>query len=254
MRIASCLAALFAVALCLPAVTAAQDPRPKLVIAAPGERPVALKSVAVRTEISGSLALTAVELTFHNPNQRHARRRAAVSAARRPDVVGMAMDVDGKLRDAVPVDKARGQMVFEDVTRARIDPALLSVTQGNNYKLRVYPILPERDKIVVLRYAETLATRSGKQMYRLPLHYADRLPQLRHRRTRDRDGHRPAHRARRPGSAELPARRRCVLDERRAPRLQRPRHVRDRHPRGVRAAGVHAGVRREPATSTRKSR
>ena len=46
----------------------------------------------------------------------------------------MAMDVDRRLRDAVPVDKARRQQVFEDVTRANIDPALLSVTQGNNYK------------------------------------------------------------------------------------------------------------------------
>jgi hypothetical protein len=74
--------------------------------------------------------------------------------------------------------RTRGQQVFEDVTRANIDPALLSVTQGNNYKLRVYPLLPQRDKIVVLRYAETLARHGGTQRYRLPLYYADRLPEL----------------------------------------------------------------------------
>lgn len=178
MRIASCLAALAAVALCLPAVAAAQAPIPRLVIAAPAERPVELKSVAVRTEIGGSLAHTAIELTFHNPNRRMLEGELQFPLLDGQYVVGMAMDLDGRLREAVPVDKAQGQAVFEDVTRARIDPALLSVTQGNNYKLRVYPIMPERDKVVVLRYAETLVPRNGKQMYRLPLHYADRLPQL----------------------------------------------------------------------------
>jgi hypothetical protein len=49
---------------------AAQNLAPALVIASPGERPVALRAVAVRTEISGSLALTSVELTFFNPNRR----------------------------------------------------------------------------------------------------------------------------------------------------------------------------------------
>ena len=57
-------------------------------------------------------------------------------------------------------------------------PALLSATQGNSYKLRVYPILPQRDKVVVLRYAETLAVGGGKHLYRLPLHYGEKLPEL----------------------------------------------------------------------------
>src|SRR6185503_2953851 len=89
--------------------------------------------------------------------------------------IGMAMDVNGKLRDAVPVDKARGQEVFEEVTRAQIDPALLQVTQGNNYKLRVFPILPGAHKTVVIRYMESLRGSGNRAVYRLPLAYADRL-------------------------------------------------------------------------------
>jgi Flp pilus assembly protein TadD len=138
------------------------------------EQPVVLRSVAIHTEIEGSLALTSVELRFFNPNRRPLEGELQFPLLDGQNIVGMAMDFDGKLRDAVPVDKARGQQVFEDVTRANIDPALLSVTQGNNYKLRVYPLLPQRDKIVVLRYAETL---TGHR-YRLPLYYADRLPEL----------------------------------------------------------------------------
>ncbi len=156
----------------------AQTAAPNLVIASPAERPVALRSVTIRTEISGSLALTSVELTFFNPNHRQLEGELQFPLLDGQHVVGMAMDIDGRLRDAVPVDKARGQAVFEDITRARIDPALLSATQGNNYKLRVYPILPQRDKVVVLSYMETLTARNGKQLYRLPLHYGESLPQL----------------------------------------------------------------------------
>ena len=182
MRTVPKLAASAAVALSLSAAVSAQNLSqsfvPRLVITAPAERPVALRGVAIRTEISGSLALTSVELTFFNPNARQLEGELQFPLQDGQNVVGMAMDIDGKLREAVPVEKARAQAVFEDVTRAQIDPALLSVTQGNNYKLRVYPILPQRDKVVVLRYAETLAARNGKQVYRLPLHYAAQLPQL----------------------------------------------------------------------------
>jgi Ca-activated chloride channel homolog len=159
-----------AAAVLLSAPAFAQFAPPRLEIVSAAEQPVVLRSVAIRTEIDGSLALTSVGLKFFNPNRRQLEGELQFPLLDGQTVVGMAMDVDGRLRDAVPVDKARGQEIFEDVTRANIDPALLSATQGNNYKLRVYPILPQRDKVVVLRYAETLASRGGKPLYRLPLY------------------------------------------------------------------------------------
>ena len=83
------------------------------------------------------------------------------------------MDVNGTLREAVPVDKARGQMVFEEVIRGRIDPGLLEVTQGNSFKLRVYPIPASGTKRVVLRINETLNERKGSIVYRVPIEYAE---------------------------------------------------------------------------------
>ena len=89
MRTVPKLAASAAVALSLSAAVCAQNLSqsfvPQLVITAPAERPVALRAVAIRTEISGSLALTSVELTLLQPEPPPARRRAAVSAARRPE-------------------------------------------------------------------------------------------------------------------------------------------------------------------------
>jgi hypothetical protein len=148
---------------------------PRLVVTAPAESPVVLRDVRVRTEINGRSALTEVTLTFHNPNARQLEGELQFPLQPGQTVVGMAMDVNGVLREAVPVEKARGEAVFEDVTRTRIDPALLSLTQGDNYKLRVYPLLPRSDKVVVLRIAEWLVPRAGRVAYRLPLDYGQRL-------------------------------------------------------------------------------
>jgi hypothetical protein len=87
-------------------------------------------------------------------------------------VVGFALDVEGRMRDAVPIDKARGQAVFEDITRARVDPGLLQATEGNNYKVRVYPIPADGTRRILVRYVESLGARGKERVYRLPLAYA----------------------------------------------------------------------------------
>lgn len=176
--------ALLAASLVLPALPAlaqktqliappAQPPQLRIVGAA--DLPVTLRSVRIDAEIAGSVALTEVELVFHNPNRRILEGELQFPLLDGQTITGFAMDVDGKLREAVPVEKARGQAVFEDITRVRIDPGLLQQTQGNNFKLRVYPILPGRTKTIVLRYGETL-TGAAERRYRLPIEYAGLLP------------------------------------------------------------------------------
>ena len=105
-------------------VHAAAPPRdlqvvPRLTISAPTEKPVALESVRISTDIRGSLAVTSVEMRFFNPNARQLEGELQFPLLDGQQVIGMAMDVNGKLRDAVPVDKARGQEVYEEVTRAQ---------------------------------------------------------------------------------------------------------------------------------------
>ncbi|MEQ1516313.1 MAG: hypothetical protein ABL931_07480, partial [Usitatibacteraceae bacterium] len=49
---------------------------------------------------------------------------------------------------------------------------LLEVTQGNNFKLRVYPIPASGTKKVVLRINDTLSEQKGRLLYRVPIEYA----------------------------------------------------------------------------------
>lgn len=148
---------------------------PRLVVAAPGERAVFLESVNIRVDVTGTIAQTEVEMTFHNPNARVLEGELDFPLLDGQTITGFALDVNGKLRDAVPIEKARGQAVFEDIVRGQVDPGLLQQTLGNNFKLRIYPLPPKGRRHVAIRYAEGLASRNDQLVYRLPLEYAQRI-------------------------------------------------------------------------------
>lgn len=150
------------------------EPAPRMVVSN-ARLPVRLESVDVRAEVIGHAVSTRVELVFRNPNDRVLEGELQFPLREGQLVTGFALDINGELRPAVPVEKAKGQQVFEDVIRARVDPALLEVTQGNNYKLRVYPLPAQGTRRVVLNIAQTLG-RSAR--LELPLQFAESVPRL----------------------------------------------------------------------------
>lgn len=118
---------------------------PPRINAAGAEIPIRLDSVSVTTEIAGRLAQTSVELVFFNPNRRQLEGELQFPLLDGQEVTGFAMDFNRQMREAVPVEKSRGQAVFEDITRVRVDPALAEKTIGNNFKLRVYLLFARID-------------------------------------------------------------------------------------------------------------
>lgn len=148
---------------------------PRLVVGTPSERPIALEGVKVRVDVTGAIAQTEVEMTFYNPNPRVLEGELDFPLLDGQTIVGFALDVNGRLREAVPIEKSRGQAVFEDIVRGQVDPGLLQQTLGNNFKLRIYPLPPQGRRHVAIRYSERLITRDQQLVYRLPLEYAQRI-------------------------------------------------------------------------------
>ncbi len=145
--------------------------RPQIIVRNGADQPIRLRAVSIETAIVGTIAHTTTELLFYNPNRRVLEGELQFPLADGQTIVAFAMDVDGKMRDAVPVDKPRAQAVFEDITRQNIDPGLLQVTQGNNFKLRVYPLNAEQEKRVRIRTIESLTQRGQQRVFRLPLDF-----------------------------------------------------------------------------------
>ena len=162
-----------------PSTTPAErDIAPRLVVR-DARLPVRLESVDLQAEVVGRAVQTRIELTFRNPNEQALEGELQFPLREDQIVTGFALDIQGELRPAVPVDKAKGQQVFEEVIRARVDPALLEVTQGRNYKLRVYPLPPGGTRRVVLHLAQTLGPAvGGSSPLVLPLDFAGPLPRL----------------------------------------------------------------------------
>jgi len=151
-------------------------PPPLLRIADAAAQPVKLAAMKVDVRVVGRLARSTVELTFSNPNHRILEGELQFPLLDGQQVTAFALDFDGKWRDAVPVEKAKGQQVFEEVTRTRVDPALLEATQGNNFKLRLYPIPAQGQRKVSLTITERLPVgRDGKAVWRLPVAAGERL-------------------------------------------------------------------------------
>ena len=144
--------------------------RPPVLSVQGAGQPVRLSGLDISVDIAAGVAMTRVEMTFFNPNGRILEGKLQFPLAPGQIVSGFALDVDGKLRDAVPIEKARGQQVFEDIARRRVDPGLLQTTAGNNYELRVYPLNPGKTRTVVLTLLEPAAGR-----LQVPLAYAARV-------------------------------------------------------------------------------
>ncbi|SDX46638.1 VIT domain-containing protein [Lysobacter enzymogenes] len=150
----------------------APPPAPPLLLVRGAETPIRLESAQIDAELSGGLAHTAIELVFRNPNHRALEGELQFPLRDGQQIDGFALDIDGKLRPAVPVPKDKGRAVFEQIERRGVDPALLERTAGNQFKLRIYPIPAQGTRRVRLELREALRRDGGRWRFELPLAFA----------------------------------------------------------------------------------
>ncbi|MDR2694631.1 MAG: hypothetical protein LBB74_10535 [Chitinispirillales bacterium] len=148
---------LLAAALVLPVSTAAQTRLPVLRIDGKENPDVYLQSLDIQVEVTGRSASTRHTLVFKNRANRILEGMLTFPLPEGRAVTYYALDIDGKMREAVPVEKARGAQVFEEIERRRIDPGLLERVEGNNFRTRIYPIPAYGTRTVSIGYEEELA-------------------------------------------------------------------------------------------------
>ena len=150
-----------------------------MIVSEAGTEPVVIESADVATEVAGRFAVTTFDLVFRNPNARVLEGTFEFPLLDGQSIVRFALDIGGQLREAVPVEKARGRAVFEEIERRRVDPGLLEQTAGNNYRARVFPIPARGTRRLVIAYQEDVVRRAGAPAYRLNLNFADVLRKFR---------------------------------------------------------------------------
>ncbi len=148
-----------------PMLKAQQSPQ----LTPAGEKPLKAETVKIEIEVLGNIARTTLDMTFYNPHNRVLEGELNFPLAQGQSVTRFALDVNGKLREGVAVEKEKARQAFEAVVRQNIDPGILEMTKGNNFKTRIYPIPANGRKRVVIAYEHELKQLASGNLYLLPL-------------------------------------------------------------------------------------
>ncbi|MCR4952692.1 MAG: hypothetical protein K6A43_01340, partial [Treponema sp.] len=121
-----------------------------------GKNPVRLSELSCDVQVFGNIAVTTLDMTFVNNSNRVLEGEFEFPLGQNESVTGYALDINGKMRKGVVVEKDKGRQVFEAVVRQGIDPGLVEMTSGNNFKTRVYPLPANGSRHVQITYQSEL--------------------------------------------------------------------------------------------------
>jgi hypothetical protein len=133
---------------------------------------VKLKKLNIDVQITGNIAKTVMTMTFHNNSNRILEGELTFPMPEGVSISRYALDINGKMREAVPVEKAKATEVFESIERRRVDPGLLEKVEGNNFRTRIYPLPANGSRTITVGYEEELSFNNKNVLkYHLPLDY-----------------------------------------------------------------------------------
>ncbi|MBP7094361.1 MAG: hypothetical protein KBB72_09975, partial [Candidatus Kapabacteria bacterium] len=133
------------------------------------QTPLRISSMNATTDIRGTLATTTLEIVVYNPNDRTLEGQFSFPVSDGQTVSRFALDLNGKLRDAVVVDKSKARATFEAIERRGVDPALLEWTRDNAFRTRIYPIMPRSTRRILIAYEQDLTQGEDGLQYTLPI-------------------------------------------------------------------------------------
>lgn len=138
---------------------------------------VVLQKLNIETKITGGISTNIITMVFRNNSSRLMEGRLTFPLPEGVNVSGYALDINGKLRNAVPVEKEKAKEVFETIEKRNVDPGILEKVEGNNFRTRIYPINANGgERTVQITYHYELKKVGNSFQYFLPLNYSDSIP------------------------------------------------------------------------------
>jgi len=136
---------------------------------------VYLQSLDIQVEVTGNIASTRYTMVFKNKTNYILEGELTFPLPDGRSVTYYALDIDGKMRDGVSVEKSKATKVFEEIVIRRDDPGILEKVEGNNFRTRIYPIPANGVRTIVVGFEEELPFENGLLYYRLPIAYTNTL-------------------------------------------------------------------------------
>jgi len=152
---------------------------PQLTVDGKTNNGVQLQTLKIEVKVCGTVARTTWQMTFKNTTSRILEGTLNFPLKDGLSISRYAIDINGKMREAVPVDRAKGAEVFETIERRRVDPGLLEKVDGNTFRTRIYPINANSIRTVLIGYEEELPlTANAALHYYLPLNLKDKVTEF----------------------------------------------------------------------------
>lgn len=131
---------------------------------------IELQSLNVDVKVFENISVTKMTMVFVNHSHRTLEGRLTFPLPDGTSISGFALDINGVLRKAVPVEKEKATAVFESIERRKVDPGILEKTEGNNFRTRIYP-LPANEGVrtIEIVFQQELKMEQDKLEYYLPL-------------------------------------------------------------------------------------
>ncbi|MBR6412588.1 MAG: DUF2135 domain-containing protein [Alphaproteobacteria bacterium] len=145
------------------------------IIVRPNYQPITIRDLSIKTDIIGNVANTTYEMVMYNPNSATLEAEFEFPLAENQTVAAIALDINGKMREGVVVEKEKARQTFEAVVRQGVDPLLVEKTAGNQFKTRIYPFTPNGTRRIRIILEEPLQKEKGQFRYVLPLNFNQRL-------------------------------------------------------------------------------
>ncbi|MDB5208214.1 MAG: Protein of unknown function precursor, partial [Flavisolibacter sp.] len=121
-----------------------------------GRMDLKISKLAVDIKVTGNISVTTFDITFYNGLDKILEGELDFPLADGQTIVRYALDINGRLREGVVVEKAKARVAFENTVRQGIDPGLVEKTKGNNFRTRVYPIPAKGYKRLVIGIEQKL--------------------------------------------------------------------------------------------------
>ena len=140
---------------------------PRIIMTVPeaAKDSVKLSDLSVKVEVAGNVATTTYDMVFTNSSAKILEGEFEFPLGEGQTIVGYALDINGRMRQGVAVEKEKARTVFEDVVRKNVDPGLVELTAGNNFKTRVYPLPARGSRHVQITYEEVLPLSGTNRTY-----------------------------------------------------------------------------------------
>jgi len=137
--------------------------------------PIKMSELKIHSEITGNLSYVTYDMTFYNNQDRILEGELYFPLGEGQSVSDFKLEVNGKMREAVIVEKTKGRVAYESTVRAKIDPGLIEWTKGSSFKTRIYPIPAKGYKRVIIGFYQELQLTDNGAIFNLPMNFKDQV-------------------------------------------------------------------------------